>query len=111
MLSLSCGDIILLPFPFTDLSNVKVRPAVFVTYTEDVFKDIVICAISSVIPEVLTNNELLIIPSPINNLRSKSIIKIDRIATIKQNHIIQKLGNLNITELINFKNIFQSLVN
>ncbi len=45
------GDIILIPFPFAELTNVKVRPVVIATATKDKYKDIVICAISSVIPE------------------------------------------------------------
>ncbi|MEJ7700646.1 MAG: hypothetical protein WKF71_13510 [Pyrinomonadaceae bacterium] len=37
------GDIILIPFPFAELTNKKVRPAVVVCETKDVYKDLVLC--------------------------------------------------------------------
>ena len=43
------GDIILIDFPFTIPTQSKIRPAVVLTVTQDKYKDIIICAISSVI--------------------------------------------------------------
>ncbi len=40
------GDIVLLPFPFAELTNTKVRPTVVVCETKDKYKDLVVCAIS-----------------------------------------------------------------
>jgi len=56
------GDIVLIPFPFAELTNIKVRPTVIVTVTQDTYKDIVICAISSVIPSNLSDNEFVVQP-------------------------------------------------
>ena len=33
------GDIILIPFPFAELTNKKVRPVVIITETEDKYKE------------------------------------------------------------------------
>ncbi len=44
------GDIILIPFPFAELTNKKVRPAVVIGLTKDKHKDIIVSAISSVVP-------------------------------------------------------------
>ena len=105
------GDIILIPFPFTNLTASKVRPAVVATITKDHYKDVVIAAISSVLPIHLTDNEMIIQPSMSNKLKVKSVLKIDRLATVKQADMIAPLGKLNASELITFQSIFKELVN
>lgn len=54
------GDIILVPFPFAELTNKKVRPAVIITETDDKYKDIVVSAISSVVPSKISKREILL---------------------------------------------------
>lgn len=78
------GDIILIPFPFAELTNRKVRPALVVCETKDHFKDVVLCAISSVVVPPLSDNELLLSPDRKNGLRKTSVLKIDRIVTTKR---------------------------
>lgn len=77
------GDIVLLPFPFAELTNTKVRPTVVVCETKDKYKDSVVCAVSSVVPKNLTENEILLQNDKHNNLRAVSIVKVDRIFTAK----------------------------
>lgn len=104
------GDIVLLPFPFAELTNTKVRPTVVVCETRDKYKDLVVCAVSSVVPTNLSVNEILLQTGKSNNLRAVSIIKVDRIFTAKQQDVIVKLGELNKTDLSVFKEKFKSLV-
>jgi len=104
------GDIVLLPFPFAELTNKKVRPTIVVCETQDRFNDLVVCAISSVVPKNLSKNEILLSPDKLNNLRAVSIIKVDRIFTAKQQDVIAKLGTVSEMDLENFKKIFKSIV-
>ncbi len=104
------GDIILVPFPFAELTNRKVRPGVFVCETADKYKDIVVCAISSVVPTLLGANEILLRPNPVNMLRSDSVIKIDRIVTVKRRDVIAQIGKLDDTILEAFREKFKQLV-
>ncbi len=104
------GDIVLVPFPFSELNDIKVRPAVVISTTKDKFEDLIVSAISSVIPDLISPNEIVIEVSSVNNLRSKSIIKVDRIVTIKKESVITKIGNLSELELKNFITVFKNLV-
>lgn len=103
------GDIILLPFPFADLTNKKVRPAVVICETKDVYRDLVVCAISSVVPKNPTENEILLQPDKENNLRAESVLKLDRIVTAKRKDVIAQIGKLNKTDFAAFKEKFANL--
>ena len=59
------GDIVLIDFPFTIPAQSKVRPAVVIAVTEDKYHDLIVCAISSIVPSSLSSREILI-----NNLHS-----------------------------------------
>lgn len=104
------GDIILVPFPFAELTNKKVRPSVVIAQTKDKHRDIIVSAISSVVSENLTENEIVIVPSSVNTLRAISVIKVDRIVTVKREDIIAPLGKLTESELSVFKQKFKALV-
>lgn len=104
------GDILLVPFPFTGLDDVKVRPAVVISTTKDKYKDLIVSAISSVISEKISPNEIVIESNKTNNLRVKSVIKVDRIFTVKSESVIARLGCLTDSELEIFKNKFKNLV-
>ncbi|HEX5150352.1 MAG TPA: type II toxin-antitoxin system PemK/MazF family toxin [Parafilimonas sp.] len=104
------GNIIVVDFPFSDYSVSKVRPAVVVNLTNDKYKDVIVCFIGSVIPSVINNQEIILHPNLINNLRAVSIIKIYRIATIKNSLIASVIWKLNDFQLKEFKSLFKSLV-
>ena len=107
---MTTGTIVLIPFPFAELSNVKVRPAVVVSSTKDKYKDLILCAISSVVPEKISAFEISLQPNKANKLRVPSIIKVDRIVTLKKEDVIASLGTLSDPETIHFKEKFKQLV-
>jgi mRNA interferase MazF len=104
------GDIVLIPFPFSELTQVKLRPAIVITITKDKFKDLVLCAVSSQVPAILSSVEIMINPNTTNGLRVNSVIKVDRIFTLKSEKVVAKTGELSPELLNQFKRIFQSLV-
>ena len=104
------GNIILVPFPFSELTNIKVRPAVVISTTKDKYEDLIVSAISSVIPDSISANEIIIESNSINNLRVKSVLKVDRIVTIKKESVIAMIGSLSENELNLFKSVFKDLV-
>ena len=78
--------------------------------TKDIFKDLVLCAISSVVPLKLTDREILLNADKNNGLRKNSVLKVDRIVTAKEQDVIAKIGNLSDADLKDFKEKFKGLV-
>lgn len=104
------GDILLLPFPFSGLEYVKVRPAVLITVTKDKFKDIVVAAITSVVPDEINENQIILSPSISNNLKKISVLRADRIFTLKQEQILNKLGKLDSQDFDKLAYILSTLL-
>ena len=94
------GTIILTPFPFTDLSNSKVRPALVVSSEKRNDNDVIIAFITSVtdVDNSLETNILLNSNESFfkeTGLKVSSIIRTDKLATIDKNIILGELGYLN----------------
>jgi mRNA interferase MazF len=82
-------DIILIPFPLTDLASQKIRPALQLSDTQD--NDIVLCAISTKKHSVY---DIKITPTVANGLKKISYIRSNKIATIEKRLALAKLGDL-----------------
>ncbi len=92
------GDLVLVPFPFTDLTAVKVRPAVILT-PEPTGPDVVVAYVSSVIPEGVLPASFVLIPSDHpefrgTGLKQASVIRLDKLMTIARSRIRRRLGYL-----------------
>ncbi|MGH2552953.1 MAG: type II toxin-antitoxin system PemK/MazF family toxin [Chitinophagaceae bacterium] len=104
------GDIVLIPFPFSELTQVKLRPAVVITETKDSYKDLVLSAISSQVPATLSTSEIILKPDSLNGLRTISVIKVDRIFTLKIEKIVARIGRLTLNHEAEFIKAFKALV-
>lgn len=89
------GDIVLVPFPFTDQSGAKKRPAVIVSGTSynQARRDVVIMAITSQVKPSGTFGEAIIHDWQAASLLKPSAIK-PVFATIEQTLILKRLGQL-----------------
>ncbi|NOG84195.1 MAG: type II toxin-antitoxin system PemK/MazF family toxin [Candidatus Scalindua sp. AMX11] len=108
------GDVILIPFPFTDLSTTKHRPALIVSSERFNYKhkDVIVMAISSQIPSHISDDEFLLssIDQKTSGLPKKSIIKLGKIVTINQSLIIKKLGKISAQTVTSILNQFNSSI-
>jgi mRNA interferase MazF len=59
------GDIVLIPFPFTDQSGTKQRPALVVSPSGFAGEDIILCAITSQVPQHLSRWDVRLSPSDV----------------------------------------------
>jgi mRNA interferase MazF len=83
------SDIVLIPFPFTNLSDYKVRPALILTVNQ---QDVVLVFITHIKPK---DKEFICInPTKENGLKEISYIKYTKIVTLESKLIIGSLGNL-----------------
>jgi mRNA interferase MazF len=89
------GKIVVVPFPFTDLSSSKRRPALVLHETK---YDIVVAYISSVMPSAISPEDVLIPQSRSSfvgtGLLSDSVIMLDKLATVEKALIIRTLGEV-----------------
>ncbi len=88
------GSIILVPFPFTDLTASKLRPALVLHAGGD---DVVLAFISSRIPvgEVPLASVVLDQSHPdfgVSGLKMSSVIRLDKVATVLSSLILGELG-------------------
>lgn len=90
---MSKGDIILVPFPFTDLSGHKVRPAL-VLYDSKAGEDCVLTFISSLKQKRLGVFEVSVSASTRNGLKVDSVVRLEKIATLQKKIMLGKLGTL-----------------
>lgn len=86
------GDIVLIPFPFSDLSGQKVRPAL-VLAVQPKGEDCTVCFISSVIKNK-DPFDISISPSKANGIKVPSVIRIGKIATLEKKISVGSIGIL-----------------
>ena len=89
------GHIVLIPFPFTDLSGNKLRPAVILAQT---FADITVCFITTQLQKQVPT-DILIEPSDSNGIKQPSLIKVSKIATLQKTLAVGRIGSLGDNEL------------
>ena len=100
------GDIILITFPFTDLSGSKLRPTVVLSANE---LDVTVCFITTQLQwQELTDVPLL--PTSFNGLRKQSLIRTSKIATLDKTLAKGLLGRLTHIELNNLNNKLKALL-
>ena len=99
-MTLQRGDIVLVPFPFTDLSRQKARPAVVVSSRSfnDRYPDVILAAISSKLPDPPSDLEIVIQADSVDfqptGLRVSSVIRVPKLVAMKQSLIYSGLGKL-----------------
>jgi mRNA interferase MazF len=94
--------IVLVPFPFDDFSDAKLRPAICLTDYVGNFSQVVIAFISSRIPQELLPSDMIIIKGDPGfeqtGLAVSSVIRIHKLATIPKSLIKRELGRLEINQ-------------
>jgi len=92
------GTVVLTPFPFTDLSGRKVRPAVVVSRSDQPGNDVTLAFVTSHRGQPPTETELLIDASDPDfaqtGLKVDSVVKCDKLVTLESSILLGELGEL-----------------
>ena len=106
------GEIIIVPFPFSDLSTIKQRPVLILSKNEynNQTGDIITCGITSNIKDAQCS---ILLES--NNLKegvipSISRIKVDKLFTIDKNLVKKKLAMIDLSTFEKVKQEFSKLI-
>lgn len=97
------GDIVLIPFPFSDLTGNKLRPALVLISTES---DVTVCYITTQL-QWEEKFDIQLYPSFENGLKKGSLLRISKFSTIDKDLI---LGRIGILENFYLKKLNQNLI-
>ena len=90
--------VVLVPFPFDDLSSTKVRPAVRQTESVGQHKHVVLAFITSRVPDEPLPTDLVFSETnkdfPTTGLRVSSTLQLHRMMTVASSIIVRELGIL-----------------
>ena len=93
---LARNDLVLVTFPFTDLSGSKVRPGLVAG--QPVGDDVIIAFVSSRVGAVDTRSDYLLEPTDpefgATGLKAASVIRLGKLATLHRRLVPRRLGRL-----------------
>ncbi len=105
------GDVVLVPFPFTDQSTTKRRPAVIVS--SDAYPrarpDLIILAVTSQVRAAPTIGEAEIVRWKEAGLLKPSVLK-PVLATIQRSLVLRKLGYLEEQDRAALRNVISAIL-
>jgi mRNA interferase MazF len=108
------GKIVLVQFPFDDLSDLKVRPAYCLTHAIGDYKHVIFALITSRIPnEPLDTDVIIDLTHPdfdLSGLRQPSTLRLDHLVTLRQSMIRRELGLLSLATQYKIVEIIDRLI-
>jgi mRNA interferase MazF len=107
----SFGEVVLVPFPFTDQSGTKKRPAVVVSSHDynTSRRDIVIMAITSQVRTLLSFGEAMVGDWQSAGLVKASVLK-PVFTTIEQGLVLRLMGQLSVADIKTLREIVGDVI-
>ncbi len=107
----SFGDVVLVPFPFTDQTGLKKRPALVVSSAayQDQRRDLVIMAVTSQIRRTPVFGEFEVVEWKKAGLLVPSVSK-PILTTIEKRLVLKKLGTLQAADLRSLRACLRSIL-
>ena len=109
------GDVVLISFPFTDLTSLKVRPALVISNDSynGIQNDIVLLLITSKVSRVTQDDYLLKATNTEfkeTGLRQTSVFRVGKIQTLNKTLLVSRLGFVGPCILVEIENRLRDLL-
>lgn len=89
------GDLVLIPFPFTDLTGNKLRPALILAET---LLDVTVAFITTQL-HWQEQTDIVLTPQTNKGIKKHSLVRLSKIATIDNSLILGSIGSINTTQI------------
>lgn len=99
------GEIITIPYPFSDLSGFKVRPALILFEQRN---EVIVAFIGSQMQN-LGINDLVLKPNFINGLKRPSFIRLSKIATVDSLMVQGQIGFIDAATMVIVNRILRKI--
>jgi len=111
MIDYECGDVVLIPFPFTDQTSTKKRPAVVISSTDYHRNrpDLILMAVTSRIKPSPSFGDVTVIHWETAGLLKPSIIK-PVFTTVEKVLVIKKMGKLHNDDHLSLRKALQTIL-
>jgi mRNA interferase MazF len=91
------GQIVLTPFPYTDLSGAKLRPILMLRQASR-FDDWLVCMVSSKVDQAEVGLDEVLVPAdddfPTSGLKVPSVLRLSRLAVLDTSLLIGSIGSI-----------------
>jgi mRNA interferase MazF len=106
MPTFSFGEVVLMPFSYTDLRSSKRRPGLVLVDSGD--EDVLVAKITT--KQYDSQYEILLADWQSAGLFAPSFVRIHKLLAVEKSHIIQHLGRLSSSDLKQVQNIFRMML-
>lgn len=100
------GQIVLTPFPYTDLSGAKLRPVLMLRQASK-FDDWLVCMVSSQVQQVEANLDEILTPTDPDftnsGLKVPSVLRLSRLAVLDGSLLLGSIGEISEERLMNVR--------
>jgi len=100
------GDVVLIKFPFTDLSGSKLRPAVVLF---DSGNDLIVAFITGVLA-VKSIGDISLKRNGTNGLKKDSVLKLSKLATLSKDLVAGKIGVFSDEEITEINRVLREML-
>lgn len=92
------GQIVVTPFPHTDLSNAKLRPVLLLRPASARFDDWLVCMVSSQLQQADAGLDEILTPADTDfaasGLKAPSVLRLSRLAVLDGNSLVGCIGRI-----------------